>query len=420
MEPAVAVNNTTGLISCTSGTITFKKFEASLKQVFDASCTAGKIQFAIGSTKEVYPQWWGATGEGVIDDSVAVQSAVSAYRRVFFPLPTSSYYCASNITVTTDGQELVGSKSKISFGGTHGFDVSGTTGSNVAITVSTSIDTFSLTVADTTGYAAGDVIVLHDVANNEFEINRVAYIDSGTVLYTQYPLTYAFTQANGSLLKKANTVKDVEISNLDITNPSVGMGIYTVYAENIDIHSNVFHDMASSGVSDTISLGTRIIGNTFYNCGTGGTGPAIGALMSRNGTIQNNSHASQQNDEDISLFKRCWGFDISNNSIGQQADVGVGGKGIYIVSACSYNRIVRNTIYRTNGNGITLTSFGGVAANRRNVIAENVIQNAADSGIKLIGAASSDNTGNIIRDNILIGNVNYGLEIDSNSKNSNH
>ena len=39
----------------------------------------GRVQFTTGLTKEIYPQWWGAVGDGVHDDGEAIQDCMYAY-----------------------------------------------------------------------------------------------------------------------------------------------------------------------------------------------------------------------------------------------------------------------------------------------------------------------------------------------------
>jgi hypothetical protein len=65
---------------------------ASNQQVFSCVGT-GKVKFGRGSVKELYPQWWGAKGDGVTDDTAALQAAVdcavaSRIPRVFVPSGT--------------------------------------------------------------------------------------------------------------------------------------------------------------------------------------------------------------------------------------------------------------------------------------------------------------------------------------------
>lgn len=48
--------------------------EAGLYQVFSCAGT-GKVVFGAGAINKVYPQWWGAKGDGVTDDSAAIAAA---------------------------------------------------------------------------------------------------------------------------------------------------------------------------------------------------------------------------------------------------------------------------------------------------------------------------------------------------------
>jgi hypothetical protein len=75
--------------------VTFKingPIEAGLFQIFTGK---GLVNFTSGSLKEVYPQWWGAKGDGKTDDTLAIQMAINAYNVVFIP---SGIYILGTIT----------------------------------------------------------------------------------------------------------------------------------------------------------------------------------------------------------------------------------------------------------------------------------------------------------------------------------
>lgn len=74
--------------------------EAGLHQIFTGK---GKIKFGLSSIKEFFPQWWGAKGDGVSDDTLAIQAAIDCVYdqgggRVFFP---AGIYGATNIVLRT-------------------------------------------------------------------------------------------------------------------------------------------------------------------------------------------------------------------------------------------------------------------------------------------------------------------------------
>src|SRR3990167_698185 len=62
----------------TGATFTIRgPMEAPLSQVFSLVGT-GVVAFGSGAVKEFYPQWWGAKGDGVTNDSPAIQAMTNA------------------------------------------------------------------------------------------------------------------------------------------------------------------------------------------------------------------------------------------------------------------------------------------------------------------------------------------------------
>ena len=97
-----------GMILAFNGT-----FEAGLYRVFELVGTA-QTTFAYGKGQIIYPQWWGATGDGVTDDTVALQATINScpWRGVVV--------FAGNFVVTATLQ--VHAKQKVKFAGYHGVE----------------------------------------------------------------------------------------------------------------------------------------------------------------------------------------------------------------------------------------------------------------------------------------------------------
>lgn len=84
--------------------------EAGLYQIFEGD---GSVVFGSGLVKEVYPQWWGAKGDDVTDDTVEIQAAIDAaelgIKRVYFPTPTSKYLISDRLLIDAALVRVLGS-----------------------------------------------------------------------------------------------------------------------------------------------------------------------------------------------------------------------------------------------------------------------------------------------------------------------
>lgn len=94
-----------GTITVNTGiSLTTGSPEAGLYQIFNCLGT-GKVGFGAGKVLEIYPQWWGAKGNGTTDDTAAIQAAIDA-----MPLGVS----INNSTKKTGKLVLPSGKYKIS------------------------------------------------------------------------------------------------------------------------------------------------------------------------------------------------------------------------------------------------------------------------------------------------------------------
>ena len=83
-------------------TLTFSgQFSAGRYTIFDG---AGTVTFT-GNVDEIYPEWWGATGDGTTDDATALQAALTASNGRHCKLAPKTY--ASSTTLTYPGDDTV-------------------------------------------------------------------------------------------------------------------------------------------------------------------------------------------------------------------------------------------------------------------------------------------------------------------------
>lgn len=97
------------LVKSGSGTIAFSgPFSAGLYQVF-SGFSAGDVTFGVGSLLEVYPEWFGANGNGTTECATAFSSAISSLPNGgVVKVGYGNYKISSRLTLV-DGMSLIGS-----------------------------------------------------------------------------------------------------------------------------------------------------------------------------------------------------------------------------------------------------------------------------------------------------------------------
>lgn len=81
-----------------NGSLTFDgPFNAGMYEVFKGFA-AGEVLFELGTIEKVFPQWWGAKGDGITDDYSAINNSLGAFRFVYFP--SGIYKINSEVTIS--------------------------------------------------------------------------------------------------------------------------------------------------------------------------------------------------------------------------------------------------------------------------------------------------------------------------------
>jgi hypothetical protein len=196
-------------------------FDAGLYQVF--SCTGtGAVTFGAGSVVNIHPEWWGAVGNGVADDTTHINSAITAASAISANVilsPGKNYLALSiahksNVDLIVYGATITKNAGAAS---THIIDLTGaTTLTTAPLSGNAAIGDTSISVTSEAGFAAGDYALLFDVSyaygttGRNQELNRVASVSAGAVVL-QNRILGNYTTANNANLVKILPVHDASI-----------------------------------------------------------------------------------------------------------------------------------------------------------------------------------------------------------------
>ena len=256
--------------------------DAGLWQIFSG---AGTASFGVGSCQEVYPEWWGAVGDGSFDCTAAFDSAmiaaqtigrlkISAGRyRITSPLKN---FPAGAFAYATYGYiiEGCGTETQMEYWGTTGylFEVDSNDPTNVSTPVGVTIQDLHIQAGSVTSADVGGAIL---VVGSFVNINRITthYLDDATAIHVRSRITNVaessmtndtnrdFTTTGAGASEKyaikftsfvrAQTLKSV-IVRLGITGAPAG----TVHAEIWTDAAGLPDTQVTGGDSDSVTINT--------------------------------------------------------------------------------------------------------------------------------------------------------------------
>ena len=208
-------------------------FSAGLYQVFSG---AGSVVFGAGLVTEVYPQWWGAVGDGVTDDTAAIAAAIQ-----YVTTPVNSIYCRG--LYWPDGQYLVTQNNwigeNLSVAGVYGGRLDTIfqgSGRNSAVII------FKPTVADAACY---DQTLTPTALLNGFKVQNLGFKFDNTANGSQ-PIHFIRSKAEPSMASQNWRLNDTKFigvtgSRLFWLQGSVNEDVISVYDTTTNTFENIVY-----------------------------------------------------------------------------------------------------------------------------------------------------------------------------------
>lgn len=232
-----------GMIQPASGqVVTIGSFTAGLTQIFDIS-SGGSVSITTGSMPVIYPQWWGALGDGVHDDAAAISAGYGACNGTVLQFSTGNFKINSGINILNSNNNVQ------TPGVNGGCSIAGAgVGRTIINTTSTSAIALSAVSTGTTHYPFYDIHDLTIQGPDDF----TSCIGGGTP-----------TGAGGGLKITGVSSSSVRLQNLLFTGfcGSGGFGLWLDQAEGTQV-DKIRADYDDIGI---ILGGTNDVNSSTFN-----------------------------------------------------------------------------------------------------------------------------------------------------------
>jgi hypothetical protein len=379
---------------------------------------------------------FGAVGDGVTDDTAAIQAAITyvggagggvlSFERGKTYKISSALVCSySNVTLMGNGATLNGSgiAAATAFDQIYALKIEGTIGSAITCTANIAEGAVNLSMTSTSGLAADDMLFVYSnevyppgtTSNDDCgAMHKVRSITSGTALVLMDGVFFAMTAAGGLSVKKVSTVSNVIVDGLNVVMGGVNKahcGIRIKYAENVQLTDCSTRDTEDCGVRTDTVYGGGVVGGAFYNA----TSPADGTsgVTTVTGYGINPGTATRDFKVEKASFRNCRhavagggsypaiAVTIARNLVaGNRSAAYTASYSLDCHEDCLYWIFDGNHV---SGETSTTGSGGILVRGQKTLVINNVISNAYQYGIYVINFDTTGyGIGNSIFNNIII------------------
>jgi hypothetical protein len=334
---------------------------------------------------------FGAVGDGVADDTAAIQAAVTAAKNII--VPTGTYKITANINLSSN--QTIECQADVVFDvssaptGTRVFYAAGSFGSTYSLTADANVGatTLTLTSGDAANFAANDWIQIYSntiydpgfSAGKIGEMVQIASVVSGTITLKS-PLDGGnYTTAQSAVIRKATFVENISVIGGQFIGSSTSTVLHVAVRFDIAYNCSIYKSRAKfcNGNSFNIRDSLFCIASDIYVEDALNTGTGYG--INWTGTCQDcktvNSvfvrcrHAVTNTSGGIGLCRRlsyenCTSYDSINN--GDAFDTHSNGEDIAFVNCVSYDSSANG--FNIECGTATLTACKAIRSNRSGIV----------------------------------------------------
>ena len=366
---------------------------------FRQSNSSGNLTNSVGSTvhnklqESVSVKDFGAVGDGIADDTAAIQAAINATTAIY--IPQGIYKVTGTITLKSNLSIIMDKTTVIDFstaGAVPCFYATGTVASSLLLTSNATENSSTVVLANTSSLAIGDMLRLSadtvfDPARTSTRIAELVYVSALTLtdITTTTPIQDTYTTVDIAKIEKITPIENVYIYGGKIVGSSTAnsgdFGVQVIYGSNIIVENVYFYDIDFAMIQFNNCVGAwarncrfeRAQSNTAYGVSFANTTRDSGCVNSTFLQVRHSLSTNSTSGANGGIVRRIL---FSNNIVYQSAlNLSSGGSDAVDTHAAAENiGIINNKVFASTSNGINVECASAQ-------IIGNEIVNANSNGI---------------------------------------